>query len=338
MSSIREGLFPDKLLLVVQGGVYLAGLAVAHFLIVKPALRLQLERMKRTRGKRDKAAGLVVDGDSLSKKYEARFREVMDEARRLRAAELSRGQREAQQLVVTSQEQVRLRIQQARSEVETDLRTERQRLPAMVDGVVNSIFAKLGIPLFLSAFLASVGFETRAGAAGDTATPVTMDSFVWPYFQFTLFALVVFFAGKKVLPGILASRRENLRRELTEAQGMLEASQKRVTELERQVAQIETDMSKIQQQYKADGEREAAALVAEAKHSAEQMVKDAESVVREAVAQGRESLRRELLDLAISAVQTRLNTDRLNALDESLRKDALGGVGQIAKTRGDART
>lgn len=332
MSSIREGLFPDKLLLVVQGGVYLTGLAVAHFLIVKPALRLQMERIKRTRGKRDGAARLVSEGDALAKKYDAQLKEVMDEARRLRATELAKGQSEAQRIVTQSQELVRDRIQQARTEVDAALRSERQKLPAMVDGVVSSIFAKLGVSVFCAALLASTLVESFAQAGEHGATPITMDSFVWPYFQFALFALVVYFGAKKVLPGVLASRRENLRRELSDAQVMLEASQKRVSELEKQVTQIGLEMKQIQEQYRLDGEREAAELVAEAKRSADQMVKDADRVVREAMVQGRESLRRELLDLAISAVQTRMTPERLSILDDGFRKDALSGVNNISKT------
>jgi F0F1-type ATP synthase membrane subunit b/b' len=332
MSSIREGLFPDKLLLVVQGGVYLTGLAVAHFLIVKPALRLQLERMRRTRGKRENATRLVAEGDNLSQKYDARFKEVIEEARRLRSSELSKGQLEAQQIVMKSQEDVRDRIQKSRLEVEADLRAERQKLPAMVDGVVNSVFTRLGIPAFLGFLLCSSGPDGVAHASGGSATPITMDSFFWPYFQFTLLAVVVYFSGKKVLPGILASRRENLRRELSDAQHMLESSQKRVADLEQQLARVEADVKNIHDQYRTDAEREAALLVAEAKRSAEQMVKDADRVVREAVVQGREALRRELLDLALSAVQNRLTPDRLAALDDGFRKDALNSVQNIPRS------
>jgi F0F1-type ATP synthase membrane subunit b/b' len=332
MSSIREGLFPDKLLLVVQGGVYLTGLAVAHFLIVKPALRLQLERMRRTRGKRETAVQLVAEGDDLSKRYDARFKEVIEEARRLRASELSKGQMEAQQIVIKSQEMVRDRIQKARSEVESDLRTERQKLPAMVEGIVNSVFVKLGIPVLLGFLLSATSSHDVALGSGGGATPITMDSFFWPYFQFILFAIVVYFGGKKVLPGILATRRENLRRELSDAQHMLESSQKRVSDLEQQLARVEADMKNIQDQYRSDAEREAALLVAEAKRSADQMVKDADRVVREAVVQGREALRRELLDLAISAVQNRLTPERLATLDDGFRRDALNSVQNIPRS------
>ncbi len=336
MSSIKEGLYPDKLLLVMQGGVYLTGLAIAHFLIVKPALRLQIERMRRTRGKRDGATRLISDGDRLAKKYDVQLKDVMDEARKQRASELAKGVAESQQLVQKSQEAVRDRIQSARSEVDATLYAERQKLPAMVDGVVNSIFAKLGVSVLCFAILGLSGLSDIAQGSEGGATPITMDSFVWPYFQFALFAGVVYWGGKKIIPGFLQSRREGLRRELSDAQLMLEASQKRVTELEMQISKLASEMKQIQEEYRTDGLREAETLVQEAKHSSEQMVKDADRVVREALVQGREALRRELLDLAISAVQSRLTPERLNALNDGFRKDALEGVRNFPVPRGDA--
>jgi F0F1-type ATP synthase membrane subunit b/b' len=335
MSSIKEGLYPDKILLVVQGGVYIASLFAAHILLIKPAIRLQTERADRTRGKRDAAAKLVVDGDVTSERFKVRMKEIMDEARKLRAQELAKGQAEVQRLMLAAQEASRARIQAARAEVEAELRVERQKISPMVDHVVNSIFAKLGVTVTLfSLVYFSLGSQA-AQASGSVG--VTMDSFGWPYFQFILFASVVFWGGRKVLPGMLAARRENLRHELAEAKALLDAAQKRAESLESQLAAVERDVTATLEQYKTDGIRESEKIVEEAHRAAVQMASDSERVVREAFAQGRESLRRELLDLALSAVQQRLTPERLAVLDEGLRLDAMQSVQKLPVEKGAAQ-
>jgi F0F1-type ATP synthase membrane subunit b/b' len=256
----------------------------------------------------------------------------MDEARKLRTQELAKGQAEVQRLMLAAQEASRARIQAARAEVEAELRVERQKISPMVDHVVNSIFAKLGVTVTVFSLIYFALGTQAAQASGSVG--VTMDSFGWPYFQFILFASVVVWGGRKVLPGMLAARRENLRHELAEAKALLDAAQKRAESLESQLAAVERDVTATLEQYKNDGIRESEKIVEEAHRASAQMASDSERVVREAFAQGRESLRRELLDLALSAVQQRLTPERLAVLDEGLRLDAMQSVQKLPVEKG----
>ena len=314
----------------MQGGVYLTSLVAAHLLIIGPAIRLQTERMKRTRGKRDAAAKFVIDGDAAAGKYTSRMKEIIDEARKLRNQELAKGQAEVQGIMAAAQEASRNRIQQARALVETEIRGERQKISPMVDHVVASIFAKLGVSAVLFSLIYFSGSSVAYASGGQA---LSMDNFGWPYFQFIIFAAVVIWAGSKILPSLLKSRRDNLQQELAEAKALLETAQKRALDLEAQLTAAERDMESTLEQYRVDGTREAVKMIEEAQRASVQMASDSERVVREAFAQGRESLRRELLDLAISAVQQRLTPERLNVLDENFRKEALDGVAKLPVDR-----
>jgi F0F1-type ATP synthase membrane subunit b/b' len=328
MSSIQEGLYPQKLLLLVQGGVFLCALVAGHVLIVRPAIRLQAERIRRTLGKRDSAAKIGLDVDRKTADYRAKMQAALEKARVARGEQIARGGTEAQRILQEAQSQAAERVQGTRAQVADVVRQERARLPELVGEVAKQIGDRLGVSL---AALLVVGTFIWGGEAQASGGGVSMESTFWPYFQFVLYAAVAYWGGKKIIPPMLKARRDDLKRELDESRALLDAAEGRSRELEAKLAAAEKEIGELMEQYEAEGVRQAALGVEEARQLSEQLRQNAERIVKEAVVKGREDLRRELLELAIAEVERRIVGAKAEAVDVALKVDALQGVGMIAR-------
>jgi F-type H+-transporting ATPase subunit b len=337
MASLSHDLYPD-VRLIVQAAIYSATLLSAHAFIIKPALRLHNERRKRTVGAIDSAKAEELKAEALEQSYTKEMKLRTEEAKNLRLSEVLAGQAEAESILASAQDQAKHQLEKMKTSLEANVSAERSKLPNLVEDVVASIFSRLGLdkgtaPLALLLMLGSGFLSTGAFAAessGQGYQPDTVYGIFWPYFQFVIYLAVLVWAGRKIITSVLEGRREGLRVKLSEAKQAVTLAHRKAEEYEKKIASLQKEVQEIRGQYVNDGVRERAKIVAEAQKIAEQMIKDAERTAKEMVTKSKEELKKELLELAIKTVETRLTNDVASSLDQKLKKEALEGIHSLA--------
>lgn len=326
-------LFPDERVLI-QATVYVAALACAHFYLIKPALRLHRERLKRTSGT---VATLAQDEhrmNNLEAEYSSRVREATEDARELRNKGVLAGQAEAEEILRLANTAARDRLESVKSSVESQVVSERTRLDALSKDLGASILKKINESLSAFVAIPLVGtllagaFSQQAQAAGGGHVEFWSGVF-WPYFNFLIYAAGLWFFGRKLADSFLQKKRDTLRTQLSEARQAAHLAEKRVQEYQGRVQSLESDLSKMRDEYVTEGMRQRDELIAEARRLREQIVADAERRAHEIVLSSREALKTELVSKALAFVEEQLQGDLLEAVDKRLHAQALDNLRQV---------
>lgn len=330
MSSIKDDLFPDSRILI-QTAIFIVTLAAAHFYLIKPALRLTMERKKRTSGASDVAKSEVMRGDALEAKYNTEFRAKLEEAKALRVSEVAAGQKEAESIIADSQTQMARQVADTKASLERSVSEERSKIPATVNQIVESMLRSLGVSsavLFFASVFLSV--QEVALAAGGHGNVDVMTGIVWPFVQFFCYLFIIVFFGRKIVGGILESRRDNLRTKLSEAKQALTLAQRKTTEFEAKLAALQGEIETMRAQYVQDGKREREKIIADAMALKAQMAKDAERAAQEIVTRGCEELRKEVVEQALKTVEAKLTPEVTKNLNKRLNAEAFDGIQKLA--------
>lgn len=328
MSSIQEDLFPDHRL-VIQTVLFLVTLFFANLYIVKPALRLSNERRRRTSGAIGQAKNEIERAEALETSYDTTFKMRLDEVKSLRLAEISAGHKEADSLFASAQAKWEKHLVEVKHSLDKSIAEERTRIPTTVNEVVNSLMQRLGALIVLVAF-AGLLTESSALAAGSTEGGFNvMEGLVWPYFQFLVYFAAIVLLGNKVIHSILESRRDTLRVKLSEAKQALTEAKKKASEYESKMSSMNKELDELRKQYIQDGAKEREKILAEAHALVEQMAKDAERSTREMITRGKEELRREVVEKALSALEAKITPDVALGLNKKLNNEALDGIQKL---------
>lgn len=326
-------LFPDERILI-QATVYVAALACAHYYLIKPALRLHRERMKRTSGT---VAVLAQDEhrmNNLEAEYNARVVEATEDAKELRNKGVLAGQAEAEEILRLANTAARDRLESVKSSVESQLVTERTRLDVLSKELGVSILKKINetltillvIPLTGSLVIGALTQHAEAAGGGNVEF---WSGVFWPYFNFLIYAAGLWFFGRKLANNFLQKKRDTLRTQLSEARQAAHLAERRVQEYQDRVQSLESDLSKMREEYVTEGMRQRDELIAEARRLREQIVGDAERRAHEIVLSSREALKAELVSKALIFVEEQLQGDSLEAIDKRLHAQALENLRQV---------
>lgn len=130
---------------VVQITLFLVGLLITNQFIIKPALKLQFERKKRTSGNQVVAQNKLKIAENLELTYTTKFKQSLEEIRALQDAQIKQAKETAGQILVNAQQ----KSAQYMEEVKLNLSTEKQKASSQihlhVNSIVNDIYSKLGI-------------------------------------------------------------------------------------------------------------------------------------------------------------------------------------------------
>jgi F-type H+-transporting ATPase subunit b len=122
---------------------------------------------------------------------------------------------------------------------------------------------------------------------------------------------------------MLERKRDVLRTQLSEAKQAANAAKARVQEYELKVASLEANLTKLREQYAAEGVKQRESLMEEAKRVRAQLLHDTEKRTDELVLSARESLRKDLVDEAFAILDKELHGKVLESLNARLRTKAL---------------
>lgn len=331
MSSIVENLVPNGAVLAAQAGIYLSSLVVINYLIVKPLSRLQKERAKRTTEKSQLAVNIHSQADELQLSYDEKMRKALTDARHSRNSAVQEGHAAAQKFVLAAQNEARERINSSKNEIAALTEAERKKLPELAKGASEILLNKLlqgnNIALFILAFLPML-FSEKVQAA-EAAGAITLDNTGYPIFQFIIFIVLLYFAGKNTIATMLGSKREKLKVELETARNELIVAKNRVQELEDKLQKSEKEIATMLIQFKEEGEKERQNIIEEGQKVAAQVKADAERVAQVSLSQAQFQLKRELINLILEMTKEKITPASLDKIEENLRKDAQESISKI---------
>jgi F-type H+-transporting ATPase subunit b len=108
--------------------------------------------------------------------------------------------------------------------------------------------------------------------------------------NFGLLVFIVVKFGKKPLRDALVKRKDNIVRELEEAQRLHEAAEKRLAQYEAKLDKIQEDLERIRGEFREQGELEKQRILTEARERRDRMKRDAEVLLSQEVKQMRQEL------------------------------------------------
>jgi F-type H+-transporting ATPase subunit b len=133
--------------------------------------------------------------------------------------------------------------------------------------------------------------------------------------------------GKKPIAAALQSRRDNIAKDIEEAQRMRKEAEERAKIYQVKLARLEEEVKSAREALVRAGEAERDRLVTEAEAKAERMRKDAEFLVEQELKQIRQDLWRDTVEAAVSAAEDLLKKRVTPADQERLAEDYLADIG-----------
>jgi F-type H+-transporting ATPase subunit b len=135
-----------------------------------------------------------------------------------------------------------------------------------------------------------------------------------------------YYLGRKPIAAALKNRRDNIAREIEEAQRMRKEAEKRAKLYQGKLERLEAEMEATREGLVRAGEAERERLVLEAEAKAERMRKDAEFLVEQELKQLRVDLQRDTVEAAIAAAEELLRKRVTAADQERLAEDYLADL------------
>jgi F0F1-type ATP synthase membrane subunit b/b' len=312
--------------------IFLVGLYLTHKLIIKPALRLHNERVKRTQGNNELAKKNLEKANNLEHEYFSRLKEGADEARRHRAEEISAANQIALKIVTDTQQKSNEYVKSIRDQLHKETHDAKLKLAPLLDEIIQSINSKLGLLVSLFIFSSLFFFHSQSAFAATVDEPLIPSfwySIFWPYFQFFVFIIAIFFFAKNPIKNILEQRRDDFRAKLSEAHEAVHLAERRLREYEEKVRSLESEINALNERNMEDAKLERDRIIAEANQTASIILKDSERIATELINTSKEEIKKELFSLALHEFEKRLNQENFLRLDTKLKKEVLDNIKNV---------
>lgn len=326
----------------IQIVIFLVGLFLANKLIIKPALRLHNERIKRTTGSSDEAKKISEHATQLEHEYFDSLKKGADEAKNLRALEIKNAQTNANKLISENQEKAAQFVQSVKNQLAVEMFEAKKQLPNQLSEIMQVIHKKVGLICLLALAFGSTFYTPSAHAQSssfwnlfqlNTDDGVLIKSFwysiFWPYFQFAVFVVAIVYFAKKPITNMLSSRRDDLRARLSEAHQAVALAERKVKEYEAKVASLNQAIEELKQQNLFDAKIESEKIILEAQKISESLMRDSSRAAQELITQNKEQIRQELFSMAIEEFKKGLTPDYLSTLSKKLKEDVIDGIKSI---------
>jgi F-type H+-transporting ATPase subunit b len=181
--------------------------------------------------------------------------------------------------------------------------------------------------LLLVLAVASVAYASEAGGAHGGHGPNWKD-FGLRVVNFIIFAGIIYkFAGKKIAE-IFGGRRKQIETQLADLAERREDAEKKLAEVEKNIANIEQEREAILAEFRAQGETLKASIIEGAKESAEKITAQAKLTAEQERRTAVQDVRAEVAELVVDAAE-RLLAEKLSAdehnklINDSLTKVVL---------------
>lgn len=129
----------------VQVALFLIGLAITNYYIIKPSLKLQAERKRRTLGNREFAQSRLKFSDNLEDSYNQKYQKALTDARDMRDTQIIAAKDLTNEILANAQEKASRHIEETKLALKAERVRASASINAHVEEVVRSIYSKFGI-------------------------------------------------------------------------------------------------------------------------------------------------------------------------------------------------
>jgi len=182
---------------------------------------------------------------------------------------------------------------------------------------VASILIIIGVPLIASLAFGVEGGE-HGGEHGDGGGGMT-----WKVINFVILVVGIYIVWIKFIKGMLAGRREGIRKAIEEAKSARDDAERKAAEYEKKLALLDSSVDEIFQELRKEGEAEKEKLIEEAQKSAEKIKAQAKVTADQEIKKANEYIKGEIARLAVEMAGDVLKrevkpADQQRLIDESL--------------------
>ncbi|MEA3545769.1 MAG: ATP synthase F0 subunit B [Thermodesulfobacteriota bacterium] len=180
------------------------------------------------------------------------------------------------------------------------------------------------IASLMVSLIGGVAFAS-GGGAHHPESGVLMKDFLWRILNFGIVvAILVYFLTKPIRKG-LAGRREDIEKNLAEAERIKAEAEEKFAEYDRKLALATDEIAEISDAIRREGELEKQKIIENAKVMAVKIEQDAEKAAEIEIAKARTELRREAVQLAVGVAEELLEKnftkdDDTRLIDEYMQK------------------
>lgn len=160
---------------------------------------------------------------------------------------------------------------------------------------------------FMVLSFAAVAIAAEHGAdAGGEPHGNDWGNFAFRLINFAVFLGIIWWAAGKKIVGFFSSRRYNIETELQELTKRKEEAEKRLSQVETDIANVQSEREKIIEEFKAQGEALKTSIIEKAKQQAEQIKRQAELTAEQEAKYAIEGMREELAAMIAEATEKAL--------------------------------
>jgi F0F1-type ATP synthase membrane subunit b/b' len=146
--------------------------------------------------------------------------------------------------------------------------------------------------------------------------------------NFAVIGGVLFWAGRKYLPGAFSARTAAIQKAMQEAQKASEEARRRLAEIESRLKKLDVEIGMMRDAAERDAAAEEARIQAAAQEDARKMVEAAKQEIASAAKTARRQLTAYAADLAVGLAQKQIHVDA--ATDQALVRNFAGELGTSA--------
>lgn len=179
-------------------------------------------------------------------------------------------------------------------------------------------FCMHGALLFAALLLGSPA-DALAAEAGHHAAP-GLETLWLPFFNFTLYAVVLIYLYKKYGVALVRQRSVEIRERLNSAAGALADAQSKRELAQARLDEIDAEKAALVRRYEEEGAAMSRSIAANAKRQAERIAVDAARQVESELLQAQKQLHNEAVALAARLARGRLTGELSGEQDRLLRR------------------
>lgn len=143
--------------------------------------------------------------------------------------------------------------------------------------------------------------------------------------NFVLIAGVIFWAGRKYLPGLFSARTAAIQKAMQEAQKASEEARRRLAEIENRLMKLDGEIGMMRDSAEKEAAAEESRIQAAAQQDARKIIETAQQEIASAAKSARRELTAYAADLAVSLAKKQIHVDA--AADQALVRNFAGELG-----------
>ena len=152
------------------------------------------------------------------------------------------------------------------------------------------------------------------------------------FLNFAVIAGIVFWAGRKYLPGMFRDRTAAIQKAMQEAQMASEEARRKLADIESRLMRLDGEIGMMRNAAEKEGAAEEARIQAAAQEDARKIVASAEQEIAAAAKAARRQLTAHAADLAVGLAQKQIHVDA--ATDQALVRNFAGQLGSSSDKSG----